>query len=206
MKTYAVALLLGLALAGANHAMLGSRPELAACRECLALLWGGPIALAVLVAAAASALASPRAAAVSPVAETPAAPPPPPREPVENAALRLLATLQEEGRLVDFFTEDIAAYSDEQIGAATRGIHASCQKALRSAVALEPIMAGEEGAAVTVPAGFDPAAIRLVGNVTGAPPFTGVLRHGGWRATTVNVPARAGQDPRVVAPAEVEIG
>ena len=145
-------------------------------------------------------------AAAAEVAAEAAATPPPPREPPENAALRLLATLQEEGRLVDFFTEDIAAYSDEQIGAATRGIHASCQKALRAAVALEPILSGDEGATVTVPAGFDPAAVRLVGNVAGAPPFTGVLRHGGWRATTVDLPARTGQDPHVVAPAEVEIG
>ena len=67
-------------------------------------------------------------------------------------------------------------------------------------------MVGEEGATVTVPAGFDPAAIRLVGEVTGAPPFTGVLRHAGWRATAVNLPRRSGQDPQVIAPAEVEIG
>jgi hypothetical protein len=120
--------------------------------------------------------------------------------------LRLLATLQEEGRLVDFFTEDIATYTDEQIGAATRGIHASCRKALAGAVTVEPIMAGDEGATVTVPAGFDPTAIRLVGNVGGTPPFTGVLRHSGWRATRINVPPRGGQDPKVIAPAEVEIG
>jgi hypothetical protein len=200
MKSYAIALVAGLALAGANHALVGVRPELVDCRECLALLWGGPIALALLVAAVSSAGAS---AAVE--ASAPSVPPPPPAEPAEHVAVRLLATLQEEGRLVDFFMEDIAAYSDEQIGAATRGIHASCQKALRGAIALAPIMAGEEGATVTVPAGFDPAAVRLVGNVAGAPPFTGVLRHGGWRATSVSLPARTGQDPRVVAPAEVEI-
>jgi hypothetical protein len=67
-------------------------------------------------------------------------------------------------------------------------------------------MAGEEGATVTIPAGFDTTAIRLVGNVTGAPPFTGIVRHPGWRATKVHVPPRAGQDPKVIAPAEVEIG
>jgi hypothetical protein len=200
MKTYGVALVLGLALAIANQLVLGRSLDLASCGPCLALLLGGPVVLALLVAA-------------SVVATVPAAPAPAalvtsvtPADPPEHAALRLLAALQEEGRLVDFFTEDITPYSDEQIGAATRGIHASCRKALHSTVTVEPVMVGEEGTTVTVPAGFDPAAIRLVGDVTGTPPFTGVLRHAGWRATAVNLPRRSGQDPKVIAPAEVEIG
>ena len=200
MKTYGVALVLGLALAIAYQLVLGRSLDLASCGPCLALLLGGPVVLALLVAA-------------SVVATVPAAPAPAavvtsvtPADPPEHAALRLLAALQEEGRLVDFFTEDITPYSDEQIGAATRGIHASCRKALHSTVTVEPVMVGEEGTTVTVPAGFDPAAIRLVGDVTGTPPFTGVLRHAGWRATAVNLPRRSGQDPQVIAPAEVEIG
>jgi hypothetical protein len=141
------------------------------------------------------------------VSARPAAAPTPakPAEPAEHTALRLLTALQEEGRLVDFLTEDIAGYSDEQIGAATRGIHDTCAKALRGCITLEPVLAGREDDAVTVPAGFDPASIRLTGNVQGKPPFTGVLRHAGWRATSISIPARAGLDPRIVAPAEVEI-
>lgn len=199
MKTYGVALLLGLALAVVNHLALAPRLDLAACVPCLALVMGGPVVLALLVAAAVVATVP---TAPAPVGITaPAAP----AEAPETAALRLLAALQEEGRLVDFFNEELAPYSDEQIGAATRGIHASCRKALASAVTVEPIVPGDEGATVTVPAGFDPAAIRLVGNVSGTPPFTGVLRHAGWRATKVHVPPRRGQDPNVIAPAEVEI-
>jgi hypothetical protein len=201
MKTYGVALALGAALAIANHLVLGRALDLAACAPCLALLLGGPVVLALLVAATVVATVP---TAPAPVAASKAAPAA--GEPPEHAALRLLAALQEEGRLVDFFTEDITPYSDEQIGAATRGIHASCRKALRSTITYEPVMAGEEGATVTVPAGFDPAAIRLVGAVTGTPPFTGKLRHAGWRATAVNIPRRSGQDPQVIAPAEVEIG
>jgi uncharacterized protein DUF2760 len=196
MPNLLVALVLGAALAGANVVVIG--PRLDGCPACMALLVGGPALLAIALAAAARATARP--------APLPPPPPAPPAEPSGLAALRLLATLQEEGRLVDFFTEDIAPYSDEQVGAATRGIHASCRKALTAAVALEPVMAGTEGDAVTVPAGFDAAAIRLTGNVSGAPPFSGVLRHPGWRATAVTLPARAGHDPHVVAPAEVEIG
>jgi hypothetical protein len=111
----------------------------------------------------------------------------------------------EEGRLVDFLTEEIAGYSDEQIGAATRGIHDACAKALRGCVSLEPVLPGREDETVTVPAGFDPASIRLSGNVHGGPPFTGTLRHGGWRVKAVTIPARTGLDPKIVAPAEVEI-
>ncbi len=200
MKTYGLALVLGLMLSLVNQGVLGRSLDLASCAPCHVLLLAGPVVLALLVAAAVVATipAAPAPAAVA----APAAPADPP----EHSALRLLAALQEEGRLVDFFTEDITPYSDEQIGAATRGIHASCKKALSSTITVEPVMPGQEGATVTVPAGFDPAAIRLVGEVSGTPPFTGVLRHAGWRATSVNLPRRSGQDPQVIAPAEVEIG
>ncbi|MBW2249010.1 MAG: DUF2760 domain-containing protein [Deltaproteobacteria bacterium] len=54
--------------------------------------------------------------------------------------------------------------------------------------------------------GFDPDAIKLTGNVTGEPPFTGVLRHKGWRTRKLELPALSGgQDARIIAPAEVEI-
>ena len=200
MKTYGVALALGCVLAIANQLVIARFHDMAWHPVSLGLLIAGPIVLALLVAAAVVATVP---AAPAPVAATAA--PARPTEPPEDAALRLLATLQEEGRLVDFFTEDISPYSDEQIGAATRGIHESCRKALRLAVTVEPVMRGEEGATVTVPEGFDPAAIRLVGAVSGEPPFTGVLKHAGWRAVSVNLPTRSGHDPKVIAPAEVEI-
>ena len=200
MKTYGVALALGAVLAIANQLVIGRAYDVTANAPALGILLGGPIVLALLVAAAvvATVPTAPAPAAVTVTVEQPSDPP-------EHAALRLLAALQEEGRLVDFFSEDIGPYSDEQIGAATRGIHESCRKALRTAITVEPVMTGEEGATVTVPAGFDPAAIRLVGAVSGTPPFQGVLKHAGWRATSVNLPKRSGQDPQVIAPAEVEI-
>jgi hypothetical protein len=149
------------------------------------------------------------AARMQPSAEriAPATPTEPvvPREPAEHTALRLLARLQEEGRLVDFLTEDVTPYSDAQIGAATRGIHASCAKVLREMVTLERVLPGTEDEEVTIAPGFDAGSIRLVGNVAGTPPFRGVLKHGGWRATRVEIPARSTVDPVVLAPAEVEI-
>jgi hypothetical protein len=57
-----------------------------------------------------------------------------------------------------------------------------------------------------VPPGFDPSAIRLVGNVTGNPPFKGKLIHHGWRVKGYNIPkVPEGQDDLVLVPAEVEL-
>jgi uncharacterized protein DUF2760 len=123
----------------------------------------------------------------------------------DSAALHLLGALQEGGRLIDFLLEDVGAYSDEQIGAAVRSIHDPCRAALRRCLAIEPVMRGSEGDTVTVAAGFDPSAVRLVGNVSGQAPFSGALRHSGWRVTAVTIPAPKGRDPRVLAPAEVEL-
>ena len=56
-----------------------------------------------------------------------------------------------------------------------------------------------------IAAGFDPSAIRLIGNVTGQPPFKGTLRHQGWRVKEIKLAqAPEGQDEMVLQPAEVE--
>ena len=133
-------------------------------------------------------------------------PPPAPVQPSTDAAVQLLALLQRDGRLVDFLREDIQAYDDAQIGAAVRSIHESCRQVLTEHLNIEPVLSGQEGDEVSVPEGFDPSAIRLIGNVSGEPPFRGVLRHAGWRTTQVRLPDQpSGQDPKIVAPAEVEI-
>ncbi len=137
----------------------------------------------------------------------PAAPAGPAPEVVSRrAALQLLAALQREGRLVDFVEEDLAGYPDATVGAAARAVHAGCKKAIGEYFRLEPVLREPEGATVEVRSGFDPAAVRLTGNVVGAPPFKGALRHHGWRAQDVKLPqASDGIDPAIVAPAEVEL-
>jgi hypothetical protein len=78
---------------------------------------------------------------------------------------------------------------------------------MTDSLVLEPVMPGDEDAPVTVPKGFDPTEIRLIGQVAGDPPFVGQLRHHGWRVSEVKLPSLAdGVDRRVLAPAEVEIG
>ncbi len=120
--------------------------------------------------------------------------------------LRLLALLQREGRLLDFLMEDITSASDSQIAFAAREVHRKCQEALRKALELQPIVSQQENETVEVPAGFDPSAIRVTGNVVGKPPFRGTLIHPGWRVTALHLhPPPEGSDEFVIAPAEVEI-
>jgi Domain of unknown function (DUF2760) len=130
----------------------------------------------------------------------------PPASEEFDRAVQMLALLQRDGRLVDFLAENISAYSDVQLGAAVRTIHESCRQVLDKYVKLEPIMNSEEDQPVTVQAGFDPAAIKLIGNVAGEPPVRGVLRHKGWRAKEVSLPPLPQAAGRmVIAPAEVEL-
>jgi Domain of unknown function (DUF2760) len=120
--------------------------------------------------------------------------------------LHLLTVLQRQGRLVDFLSEDLDAYEDEQIGAAVRGIHENCRKVISKSLALEAVIDGGEGEEITVEKGFDPGAIKLTGNVTGDPPFKGILRHKGWRTKKLELPVLSdAQDAAIIAPAEVEI-
>ncbi len=142
--------------------------------------------------------------------EAASAPKPPPAAlPPERAhasGLMLLAALQREGRLIDFLEQDIAGFSDEEVGAAARVVHAGCRAVLRKSFELEPASRGAEGEAMTVPPGFDAQRIRLTGNISGQPPFTGTLKHHGWMAKQIRLPAISeALDPRVIAPAEVEL-
>jgi hypothetical protein len=130
----------------------------------------------------------------------------PAAERVHAPALLLLGALQREGRLLDFLQQEVASFTDDQVGAAARVVHGGCRKVLEQYFEFEPAAKESEGAELTVPKGFDPQRWRLTGNVAGEPPFRGTLRHHGWLARTVRMPAVAESlDPRVVAPAEVEL-
>jgi hypothetical protein len=124
-----------------------------------------------------------------------------------DGALAMLALFQREGRLVDFLREPLDGFSDADIGAAARDVHRGCRKVLEQHLAFEPVMPGAEEEKVSVPKGFDPAEIRLIGEAKGEPPFRGTLRHHGWRVVDAKLPTLAeGIDRMVIAPAEVELG
>jgi hypothetical protein len=134
----------------------------------------------------------------------PVEPPKPPKP--SGAPLRMLALLQAESRLVDFLLEDISGAPDEQIGQAVREIHKKAQAALKQHAVIEQVLPGKEDDKVTVQKGFDPSAIRVVGNVTGEPPFSGSINHPGWRVKELKLATPPeGADEFVLQPAEVQI-
>jgi hypothetical protein len=172
-----------------------------AFRAFFALLFSGKLpdnliielGLSVKPAPAPKATPPPAAAAVSQVKPS-------------DGALQLLGMLQRDGRILDFFMEDIAPYSDEQVGAAARDIHERTRELLVRHFAPVPVIDAVEGTAATPPGG-NAALVKYIGNVpaTGKPP-AGVLRHRGWRATSVSLPALASkQDLTILAPAEIEV-
>jgi hypothetical protein len=122
--------------------------------------------------------------------------------------VQLLAILQRDGRLVDFLQEDLTAYTDAQVGAAVRDVHANCRQALDRYLRIEPILADEEGGQATIAASTDPSTVRLIGNVAGPANAgsRGTVRHRGWRVGRLELPPLPDESARlVVSPAEVEI-
>lgn len=135
-------------------------------------------------------------------------PPAPVMTPVQQhaAGLFILGLLQREGRLLDFLQEDVSSFSDSDVGAAARVVHDGCRKALAQYVPLAPVVTLSEGASIDVPQGFDANRFRLTGNVTGAGPWKGSLKHHGWVATKIALPdVPTTVDVKVLAPAEVEL-
>lgn len=134
-----------------------------------------------------------------------AAAPAPPVTRVSDGALQMLAILQRDSRLVDFLMEDITSYADDQIGAAVRELHDQCRDSLARYVTLQPVIDGVEGTFAKAPS-TDANIVKFVGNVPAKPPAGGTLRHKGWRAVKIDLPALgAKQDAAVIAPAEIEI-
>jgi hypothetical protein len=124
---------------------------------------------------------------------------------VSDGALQMLGIMQRDARLVDFLMEDIASYSDDQIGAAVRELHDQCRDSIARYITLAPVIDGVEGTYAKAP-GSDANLVKFVGNVPAQPPPGGTLRHKGWRASKIDLPALAAkQDASVIAPAEIEI-
>ena len=164
------------------------------------LLFNGAIAPDILEAVAPVVRTGPATPAVPTSAASAA-----PREDHGDRAVQLLAILQRDGRLVDFLQEDLSGYTDAQVGAAVRDVHANCRQAIDRYVQVEPVLADEEGSQTTIGATADPATVRLVGNV-GKGVGRGTVRHRGWRVGRLELPPLPDESARlVVAPAEVEV-
>ena len=71
-----------------------------------------------------------------------------------------------------------------------------------------PISDAEEGSGVTIPENYSVDEYRLMGKITGDPPFKGVLLHKGWKTESVKLPRiikTGGRHLPSIAPALVEI-
>lgn len=195
------------ALALAPDALFGSSAALV--RTLLPQAIGGFAALLLLALLLDRGGKSPaRAEAQPPAPQATAQPAPVPENRHDAEVVNFLAVFQERGRLVDFLMDDIAGYSDAQVGAAARVMHEGCKAALLEHFGVKPMREESEGSKVTVPHGYAADEYRLVGKIAGAPPFTGTLIHHGWRAEWVKLPrlASAKADrPPAIAPAEVEL-
>ena len=133
------------------------------------------------------------------------APPAAPTVRTSDGALQMLSIMQRDSRLVDFLMEDISAYADDQVGAAVRELHDQCRDAVARYVTLQPVVDGVEGTFTKAPS-KDPNVVKFIGNVPAKTPDGGTLRHKGWRASKIDLPALAAQqDATILAPAEIEI-
>jgi len=145
--------------------------------------------------------------------EAPKKPAPPPVKTFTPAdgALQLLGILQRDARLIDFLMEDISAFSDEEVGGAVRDVHQQCAQTIKRYATLQPVIDGVEGTFTKLEAAGalakDASAIKLLGNVPANGKVQGgTLRHKGWRAEKIDLPALiASQNTSVLAPAEIEV-
>lgn len=135
-----------------------------------------------------------------------APPPPKPQAGPADGAVQILAILQRDARLVDFLMEDISSYSDDQVGAAVRDVQAQSRQSITRYLRLEPVIDGVEGVYTKTEgaAKLPGEAVKLIGNVpaNGKAPG-GLLRHKGWKAAQVDLPAAA--PSMILAPAEIEV-
>jgi hypothetical protein len=121
-----------------------------------------------------------------------------------TGALQLLSLLQREGRFIDFVQQDVAGFGDADIGAAARLVHEGCRRALRTHARVVSVRSEAEGSSVVLESASPD--VKLVGNVAGAAPYRGVLRHRGWRVEDLSLPTLLGShDPKLVAAAELEL-
>ena len=150
-----------------------------AFRAFFALFFGGSLSDSLLadLGLTKRGAAVPKPAAPAP-AKAAAAPPPAPAVRTEDGALQLIGMMQAEGRILDFFMEDIAGYSDEQVGGAVREVHEKTRAVLVRHFAPVPAIDAVEGTPVAAsrqkppPTGFpkDQTKAAFAARAHGHPP------------------------------------
>ena len=145
--------------------------------------------------------------ATSPPTDTAPAPSPARSTPAGRSdAVTLLATLQREGRLIDFLKEPLDGYNDAQVGAAVRDIHRDCSAVLERQFGIRPLVEQPEGSQVEIGQSPDPARYKLTGSAGSS--SVGRLLHHGWQIARCDVPQWNGSkdSSTIISPAEVDPG
>ncbi len=122
--------------------------------------------------------------------------------------LDLLSLLQSKGRLLDFAMDDIAPYSDEQVGRVARVVHSGLNDALKDTIVIRPLHDGAEGDTVSLESPVDTERYRFIGDLTKEPPFSGQVLHRGWKAEKISLPYSSSDtrsEENIVHPVEVEV-
>ena len=127
----------------------------------------------------------------------------------EAQMIQLLTLLQDKGRFLDFIMDDVTAYPDDQVGAASRIVHSGCKKVLNEYFEIGPIRKEEEGSTVILDKhNYEPESHKLIGHV-GTPPFKGTVLHRGWKINQINLPELIGDQivsrMKILSPAEIEL-
>jgi hypothetical protein len=105
--------------------------------------------------------------------------------------LQLITLLQQKARFVDFLSEDVTRYTDEQVGAAARVLHEGCRSVFDDFVRVEAVHDAEEGSLIELPTGYAASDYQVIGDLLGDPPYCVRLIHKGWRVMEVSLPRLA---------------
>ena len=172
----------------------------------------GVILLTLFIAWQSLAASRSRRESSTPAVQPPPVAPPKPAKPEPTQtgeALILLSLLQEKGRFLDYVTEDITAFNDAQVAAASRVVHQGCSAVIKECLALSPTHEGKEGDRITLDKSSDPNRYRLLGKVPQEPPYQGVVVHRGWQTTKLALPRFTRPvdptGPNVITPMDVEV-
>jgi hypothetical protein len=123
-----------------------------------------------------------------------------------DGAYQLLQLMQQEARFIDFIQEDISAYSDAEVGAASRVIHQGCAKVMKTNFDIETVSKQDENTRIEIPTGYNNKEFKLEGRIEGEGPFKGTLIHPGWKVVNQHLPKVSNTlDMNILAPAEVEV-
>ncbi len=120
--------------------------------------------------------------------------------------IHFVSILQQRGRFIDFIMQDIAPFSNEEVGAVARFVHQGCRAVMAEHFSIEPLVTDEEGSELRYEVEPRGERVRFQGAPTSFP-LKGVVLHRGWQTTRAALPVVTVdlQPPYILAPTEVEV-